>query len=171
MRTHKSYVECGRKGAAVRWEMEGPFEKRFWSRVDVKGPKDCWLWKGSVQVKTGYGKYKLNGNTTSSHRIAFFIAFGAIGEGVKICHRCDMRLCCNPNHLFRGSHQDNMADMVAKGRQYRPPKGEDHHNAKLTNEQSQKVRELSAMGFSQRKIATLFGVSRGVVQYAIHSQP
>lgn len=168
MRTHQSYVDCGTKGAKIRWEQEGPFNERFWKRVDVKGPDDCWLWKGSVQVKTGYGKYRLNGQHTSSHRIAYFLAFGEIPDGINICHRCDVRLCCNPGHLFAGTHQDNMTDMVSKSRQYRPPTGGAHHNAKLTDEQIRKVKGLTAMGFSQRKIASLFNVTRGVVAYAAH---
>lgn len=65
----------------------------------------------------GYGKAKIKYVTISTHRAAWRIARFAIPEGMCVLHHCDNRLCCNPNHLFLGTHSDNSRDMVAKGRQ------------------------------------------------------
>lgn len=89
---------------------------RFWRRVDVRGPDECWNFKGSV--KNGYGWYvaKLVGKEYRPHRIAFELTFGQPSKPF-ICHHCDNPSCCNPFHLFPGTYQDNFNDMVSKGRQ------------------------------------------------------
>lgn len=87
----------------------------FWSKVAVAGPDDCWLWKFSV-LETGYGQHKVRGTGYSAHRFAFMVSNGEIPEGLLVCHRCDVRACCNPTHLFLGTHGDNNRDTVAKGR-------------------------------------------------------
>lgn len=86
--------------------------KRFWDKVDVKGKDECWLWTAST--RNGYGAFKLDGRVVSAHRIAYALEFGWPKNYV--CHRCDIRICCNPKHLFDGTHSDNMKDAFNKGR-------------------------------------------------------
>ena len=93
---------------------------KFWAKVDRRGSDECWLWK-SVLNKNGYGrasetpgKYLLR--RTSAHRRAWEYAKGAIPKGMWVLHRCDVRNCVNPDHLYLGTYQDNMNDMKRRGR-------------------------------------------------------
>lgn len=103
--------------------------ERFWFKVDVRGPDDCWLWRGLLS-DVGYGRFYVgrrdgNSQTRGSHRISYFIAHGEIPEGLGVLHNCDQRYapgdisyraCANPSHLWTGTTQQNQRDMVAKGR-------------------------------------------------------
>jgi len=90
--------------------------ERFWTKVDRRGPDDCWEWTGCVSQRAGYGQFHLNRKTQLAHRIAYALTHGAIPEGVFVCHHCDNRMCCNPDHLFLGTQIDNMRDCIAKDR-------------------------------------------------------
>lgn len=109
---------------AERWRQTGEladprptFEERLWSRVQ-KGP-GCWLWTGSC-IAAGYGQIEVreNGRRKSLrvHRVVWELLRGPIPEGLVLCHTCDNPPCCNPDHLFVGTHRDNILDMVSKGR-------------------------------------------------------
>ena len=89
---------------------------RFWSFIDAsQGPDACWLWTASV-TSGGYGQFKVQPKSLKAHRIAWELAHGDIPIGLSVLHHCDNRRCCNPAHLWLGTHQDNMADMQRKGR-------------------------------------------------------
>ena len=88
-------------------------QERFWSKVDRSGK--CWLWTAS-RNSSGYGKFDGEG----AHRVAWRLAYGVIPYGACVLHRCDMPRCVNPAHLWLGTQADNVADMVAKGRQRKP---------------------------------------------------
>lgn len=75
----------------------------------------CTLWTGRTNGH-GYGIFWVNGKFLRAHRLAWECAFGAIPEGMWVLHRCDVRSCVNPNHLFLGSPQDNQSDMAKKTR-------------------------------------------------------
>lgn len=108
---------------------------RFWSKVEKKGPNDCWLWTGSRFISDGYGSFNatVHGGVVRAHRFAWALTNGSIPHGLCVLHRCDRPLCVNPSHLFTGTRADNNADMVAKGRS-RKAVGEDASKAKLTEE-------------------------------------
>lgn len=94
-----------------------PIQDRFWLHVDKSG--DCWLWTGATD-HNGYGKVDYRTplrRTLGAHRISWMLRYGDIPNGLKVLHKCDNPKCVNPDHLFLGTHQDNMDDMVAKGRQ------------------------------------------------------
>ncbi len=89
----------------------------FLSRVAIKHPTECWLWTGCT-YNCGYGSFKWRGKMRGSNRVAWEIYHGKeVPEGMDVLHSCDVRLCCNPMHLWIGTHQDNMLDMHRKGRQ------------------------------------------------------
>jgi hypothetical protein len=81
--------------------------------------KGCWEWQGT-RLETGYGLARYQGKYQSVHRVVFRLMKGKIKSGNVILHSCDNPPCCNPDHLSQGSHQENMDDMVSKGRSPRP---------------------------------------------------
>jgi hypothetical protein len=92
-------------------------ETRFWAKVNKTDA--CWLWVGSLD-KDGYGQIaaRHDGRTglLRAHRLSWVLAYGSIPEGLVICHKCDVRSCIRAEHLFLGTHQDNIADARQKGR-------------------------------------------------------
>lgn len=87
---------------------------RFWSKVDQSG--DCWEWTAAAN-RQGYGKFKARSYVlVPAHRHSWELANGPIPAGMYVCHRCDNPRCVRPDHLFLGTHQDNVTDMMAKGR-------------------------------------------------------
>ena len=115
----------------------------FWNLVDVKGDEECWNFIGKSISRKGYGVIRRNYKSVRSHRYAYFLkhplAVGNVNELKLHClHKCDNRLCCNPNHLFLGTNYDNLVDKVAKERQAR---GEKHGMSRLTEAQVLEIRE------------------------------
>lgn len=121
----------------------GSFDARFWSGLrDISFLSDaCWEWQRYCCPSTGYGRlagpdgYKKIG----AHRASWAIHFGDIPAGMFVLHKCDNRKCVNPDHLFLGSHQDNMADMRDKGRGSNPPRPAPGRS-KLERKEANKVR-------------------------------
>lgn len=102
---------------------------KFWSRVEVRKRNHCWPWRYD-STKDGYGDFRLSdGNSIQAHRVAYLIGAGNLPRGLVVRHICDNTLCCNPKHLVIGSHADNVADRVARGRSAR---GEKSGRAVLT---------------------------------------
>lgn len=83
--------------------------------VDDKG---CWLYQGFVHPTTGYGEMSYRGKTMRAHRAAFVMFKGPIPEGLDVCHSCDTRRCCNPDHLWAGTNEQNLHDASDKGRHH-----------------------------------------------------
>lgn len=93
---------------------------RFFLKVKVGGVDECWLWEGR-RLRGGYGQFDMGGGCQMAHRMAWVLKNGTIptGEGFHgtcVLHKCDNPACVNPEHLFLGTHVDNMSDMVSKGR-------------------------------------------------------
>lgn len=135
--------------------------EKFLAKVCQDKATGCWLWTGLVRPD-GYGATRLEGREQGAHRVAWKLFRGRIGPGTVVCHKCDVRACVNPEHLFLGSVAENVRDMRAKGR---APSGEKHGSAKLTVAQVRRIKTLLAedrMYISE--IAREFGVSETTVR-------
>lgn len=124
----------------------------------------CWLWLGSVS--RGYGKMYVAGAHRRAHRVAYELFRGPIPKGLSVCHRCDTPACVNPEHLFLGTHADNMTDMVRKGRAAPGfPAGQPNGRSRITAEAARYIRThyrskfAEQVGRSQSELAALFGIS------------
>lgn len=101
--------------------------ERFWSRVDKRGPDDCWPWLGGHGSGTDdgcYGRfYVARGKTRVAHQVAWEIANNSpFPAGLKGCHSCDNPNCVNPKHVWPGTQSDNIKDCVSKGRHASKPR-------------------------------------------------
>lgn len=89
--------------------------------IDFSGPNGCWIWTGA-KTKAGYGNFlrKINGKQKQfyAHRYIYELKNGKIADGLFCCHVCDVRACCNPDHIFLGTAKDNTQDAINKGRLY-----------------------------------------------------
>lgn len=154
-------------------------EVRFWAKVNKSGQTmshmdtPCWLWT-AFKIQSGYGQY----GGIAAHRIAWVLANGQIphdgsAHGICVCHKCDVPACCNPEHLFLGTHADNMRDKGCKGRVNTPTgdkngsrkhpeqlaRGEANGSAKLTATQVMDIRALHAAGgITQHQLSVQFSV-------------
>lgn len=88
---------------------------KFESRIERIPESGCWLWTGLLS-NVGYGKIGVGTKTESTHRHSYEMFIGEIPKGMQVLHRCDIRCCVNPNHLYLGTQSDNIRDMYAKGR-------------------------------------------------------
>ncbi len=140
----------------------------FWNKVDVGDLNLCWEWNGGI-CRSGYGTFRALfgdiGYTYSAHRIAYFLKYGPIPDGLLVCHKCDNRSCCNPDHLFLGNHSKNAKDMVSKGR-WGGPTGitGTHKGAKLKADQIIEIRRRYSEGrLSQSALASEYMVHQTVI--------
>lgn len=141
---------------------------RFWSNVDKTG--ECWLWTGSKtfdknHINFKYGQFMINGKNFRAHRLAYFLAFNTCPSEFFVCHTCDNPSCVNPNHLFLGTHLDNVKDMCSKNRQshygsINHLKGEECHWAKLNEEKVLLIKELREAGLTCKEIGKVLGLSQ-----------
>lgn len=107
--------------------LRAPFrdtQRRFLAKVDVRGPDDCWLWRGRKSGRTvrknggtreQYGALRVHGRSVFAHRFALF-GIAALYRKDKSLHHCDTPLCMNGRHLFAGTTSDNLRDAEDKGR-------------------------------------------------------
>ena len=117
----------------------------------------CQIWLGGVS-RQGYGVMRLNRKTETTHRIIWRRTFGKIPKGKYVLHRCDVRCCVNPDHLFLGTHLENVQDMMRKGRHVRPPP-----EFKLFARDCETIAQMYASGESMRSIGRQFGVHHGTI--------
>lgn len=121
----------------------------------------CMPWHGA-QTRRGYGVFHIRGRGVfRAHRIAYCLATGDKVGGICVLHRCDNPPCCNPEHLFKGTTADNVADKMKKGRHRggRGPKGSRHGRAKLNEDAVVKIRQQFAAGATMNHLARTYGVS------------
>jgi hypothetical protein len=154
--------------------------ERFWSKVNVAEPDECWLWYARGCGAKGYGNFKMGRKTYTASRVAYFIATNQDPGSLFVLHRCDAPACVNPSHLFLGTLIDNSKDMVAKGRAAKGknngvhlypesvPRGETHHLAKFSDTVIDAIRQAIKQGWPCSQIMSHFKISKSHVYRIIH---
>lgn len=127
------------------------------ARTSAPDANGCCLWEGSI-MNTGYGCMWDGRKTDTTHRLSYELHVGPIPPGMWVLHKCDVRACINPDHLFVGTPTDNIRDCVAKGR---------HRCAALVGEEAgpSKLKEWEVVAIlrdrrSNDEVAAHYGVSR-----------
>lgn len=114
-------LHTGRLGGGIKMSPRKDPQERLLSLCIPEPNSGCWLWLGAIAT-SGYGRigvgYKNEGTrgTDQAHRVAYKMFIGPIPNGADVCHQCDNRICINPDHLFVGTRQDNVDDMMRKER-------------------------------------------------------
>ena len=132
---------------------------RFWSKVK-RGP-GCWEWQAGTSEGYGYS-YFYGGSGQGAHRVMYKMGRGTIPKEMRVCHRCDNRLCVRPSHLFLGTQKENIQDAANKGRLKgnTTVKGIGNPKAKLTEAQ---VKAILKDTRQLRAIASDYSVTYGLV--------
>lgn len=142
----------------------------------VRKTSDCWLWTGATAGSSGYGAFNRyparkdpRRGPELAHRVSYELFVGPIPEGHFVLHKCDVRCCVRPDHLFTGTAMDNVHDMVKKDRMT-PVRGEDKHSAKLTERDVREIRVRHQSGDTAKLLAEHFHVSTGAIYSIIHGR-
>lgn len=143
-----------------------PIEERLWGRVNRNSPNGCWEWQG-YKLQTGYGLIMFRGKQIGTHRVAWLLSTGIEQGQLHVLHKCDNPCCCNPDHLFLGTHQENMRDKCKKGRAYFAY-GELTKNAKLTELQVKTIRQAHASGKPVLEMAKEYGVTEETIYNVVN---
>lgn len=130
----------------------------LFARCEPEPNSGCWLWTENTNDR-GYAMVWDDGKHKRAARLAYSLVHSDILPNLEVCHRCDNRLCINPDHLFLGTHQENMDDMVRKGRAA-DQLGSKHHMAKLSEAQVVAIRNENRVA---RLVAEDYGVSKSTI--------
>lgn len=138
-----------------------PAVDRFWYHV-IKRESGCWLFRNNA---ADYGSMRDdNGKNVTAHRFSYQLHKGEIPRGMYVCHKCDVRGCVNPDHLYAGTHEDNVKDIIDRGRHRSEKKIQDEMGRrKLSPDQIEKMVQDYKNGFTQQQLAKKYGLSQGTV--------
>lgn len=139
---------------------------RIVDRVEADPNGGCWLWPGASAGSYGSIKIRSDRVLFAVHRVTYWVRHGPIPPRMHVLHKCDVRLCCNPDHLFAGTQSDNLQDASRKGRLHfqaynRLRKGALHPLAALTDMDIEALKTLHSAGFKMPYLASLFRISPG----------
>ena len=144
--------------------------KKIFNKKVIK-QDGCWGWN-NVLHKSGYTVIQYNGEQTGGHRASWLIHKGKVPKNLCVLHKCDVRKCTNPDHLFLGTYKDNTQDMLAKNRRILTKKnsGETCSWSKLNNRKVKEIRKLLKLGVTVTRVALDFEVSQGAIEGIKHNK-
>lgn len=134
---------------------------RFWSKVEVRRPGECWDWRAKSVGSGGHGVFRPSKSLplVKAHRFAWEAAHGPIADGVILRHRCDNAGCCNPAHMIPGTQAQNVADMHMRRRR--------RYKTQFSDQQIIQIRERYLAGESQRSLAQEFECSQSYISMIV----
>jgi hypothetical protein len=137
---------------------------RFWSKVDIRTPEECWEWQASLHT-SGYGRFKLASYwCVMANRMSLVMHTNDDRLDRMALHHCDNRKCCNPHHLYWGTHTDNMRDCVRRNRRpWRDQSGAKNGASKLTDDQLALIVARLQDGWNNKQIAADLPVTHSMV--------
>ncbi len=130
-------------------------EDKFWSKVDIREADDCWLWKAGKD-SDGYGAAWHKGKQQKAHRLAYEFTYGNT-PGALVLHTCDTPACCNPKHLYDGTHHDNALDNIKRGKHILSRRQVDEIRTKYTGKYGE-----------QTQLATVYNVDRTTIHNIVN---
>lgn len=132
---------------------------RFWTKVDIQESDKCWDWLAGT-FASGYGCFAVHGFGERAHRVSWTSFNGDIPIDKLVLHRCDNRLCVNPNHLYLGSRSDNQRDRA------------DSDSLKFTPDMIETMKKMYyEYEMTQKNIAKVFKTDQSVISRAINDNP
>ena len=131
---------------------------RFSQKHKLNAKTGCWEWTAGLGVQ-GYGRFKQGGKTRLAHRVSYALHVAHIPEAALVLHKCDNRICVNPDHLFIGTQKDNQQDMRRKGRHVH---GERSPNAKLSDKDVLRMYDLHDSGVGTIRLAKMFNITKNL---------
>lgn len=129
--------------------------KRFWDKVDIKSEDECWNWKGAIS-SGGYGGFRVDYHTVKSNRFAWKCTYGEIKGKLMVLHKCNNKLCCNPNHLYLGTAVDNMRDRSKDDPDFHSRQDWSWRKSKFYEGEVWLMKKLKEEGCTYWKIAKMF---------------
>ncbi len=143
----------------------GNIQDRILKHLIIGIPSKCWIWMG--EKERGYGMVYWN-HERLAHRIIYILCFGKIPDGICVCHTCDTRACCNPNHLFLGTRADNNRDRNKKARQ---AKGSNIGCSKLFTDDIREIRKrFMFRKVTQKSLAKEYNVTERTIWSIINRE-
>jgi hypothetical protein len=147
--------------------------ERFEEKYIIDPVTNCWLWQNSKD-SAGYGTFRYNGKIWKAHRVSFelFKTLIPSPKNIDICHKCDVRNCVNPDHLFLGTDIDNVADKIRKGRfRNGVMHGESNPMCKLSDKIVAEIRaKYVPVVYSQNKLAREYNISQSSISFILNNK-
>lgn len=147
----------------MKEQIKNKYKKKLLDNIKIID--DCWIWQ-KFKNNDGYGSIWVEDKIYRTHRLAYLLWIGEIPYNVCVCHKCDNRACINPDHLWIGSHIENMQDMVKKKRTLY---GEQRPNNKIPICKRQEIVDKYLNGKTQTELAIEYNCHASAIWNAIHS--
>lgn len=124
----------------------------------------CWLWQGK-SISNGYALTKVKQKPWLAHRLSWSLKNGEIPNKLQVCHKCDVKLCCNPDHLFLGTQLDNIKDCINKNRKTNPPimTRDIGGIAKVNSKQLKEMVSFRIKGAKLKELASIYNMNSAYV--------